>query len=446
MTRVPRLVLPIFLVLFSLLSFNVWIENFAQAASVEPGSVVYFSDEGASSSRATNTSHCVGEVKRIIKGDTETALVFLLSRRGMPVKGETLYQPTSTLSPAVKSQSGFSTGGSVRDSEGQNGIIHRIFANDIAEVDFTSAPTIGGRHGFTYSRLDHLRSFDPVHGDSKHPNGWKLGQTVYFAISKTTVEGSNGPNILTIDLGSLPSVGKITGVSEDGLEVTIQVERRNGVNLVSPEPVKRPLTEVSREIDAYTGRGMNLKRGESVVHSSVLGIKQYEFRGHVERVFENGIVEAAIESRNGKPYSGKHFEYLFAQHWKPASGSLQSADKKVGGIDIIEDDPTHKYLALWSVERALKKPDLSYLGMLEQTLYDRAKRHCLDKKLKGLFAMPETIELTQEEPVFFSKHWNTVIGRLAKPWSFRDNSGGVEGISSGIFYSIIFPRNSNFGA
>src|SRR5689334_10099952 len=94
-----------------------------------------------------------------------------------------------------------------------------------------------------------------------------------------------------LDLGITHQVGVIKDFSKDTQElqkVTIEIQTENGIKLASPTTVTLEDSQFSLETQKPDA---GARPGENVVYVSKLAYKPFEFRGTVQRSFQNGILE-----------------------------------------------------------------------------------------------------------------------------------------------------------
>lgn len=180
-----------------------------------------------------------------------------------------------------------------------------------------------------------------------------------------------------------------------------------------------PVTEVFRESTRHPVNSSGLKEGDSVVYSSLWGIKPYEFQGKILRLFENGMVEVKFETKNGKPYSTHYLEYVSLKRLKAVPTISPGVNPNPPGVNVV-DEKSHKYLALASVERGLMQPDVSYLSLLDEAVDQRAMQVCQARGRKGLAAEPKAAPLVKEEITYLASNQGVseVLDPFVAPWAF----------------------------
>lgn len=372
------------------------IPQLAKASQISRGTLVYFENQetAKSSSRSALSGHWVGKVKESLEND----LVEILptSHDSWTYEGATVFKQRSDLSPQVKEYGGISTGNLVtlKDGSGSKGYVLEIFANGMARVDWISLHSKTTVPNFLLA--DQIKN---------HPREWSVGQTVLVtqeirAFDLRSNERDNEGHVTrstskygisNLSLGFIPYVGKITEISsvipEGGLgdrEITIMLEKENGVDLKKPKPRIVKARMLSPEVMSNSDQQVVLNKSDPANYSSDRGIKPYEFRGKVERLFENGVAEIRWDTKNGKKYGKKNLDYLPAQ---TLNRPLNPDVSKYPGKNVLEKS-SENYLAIASIERALKKPDSSYLYELDRLVYSRANKVCIARGFKGLLGEP----------------------------------------------------------
>lgn len=422
----------------------VYAPSISKAQTVSEGTKVYYEDElsaQGSSRQVLHAIHWIGEVKRILK--TGLIEVQPISKNGDDSDRPTIFMPIDGLSPAVNEYSGFKVGDFVtylgnsssissKKSFATLGYILHIFSNGLAYVDWATHPDRGGAIS-NFISLDHLK----IGKFTGSPLGLEVGQTVYFDKSIGVLPLNVGDKkkyhpISEISLGDIPCVGKVTQFSnisgEQGgfAKVVVTVEKENGRDLKVSKQIEVDAKELFREAQSNPTQQVGTNVGDSVSYSSEFGIKPYEFHGKIVRLFENSIAEVKWETKNGRNYKKAHLSYLPVKrlNWplKSSLVSLNAHGLNAHGVDVLLGRK-EEYLAIASIERALKKPDIMYLRELDRIVYDRANRICIKKGMKGLFSWPKVtpIKSKEDRPLYnvIDDRWVRIVDYPVSPWTFK---------------------------
>jgi hypothetical protein len=431
-----------------LLIFSIFFQMpyLAVANPTKEHDLVYFNGWSApsSSSRPVPEDRWIGRVLNVSKGGMAEVEIELLN--GMPYRGPSVYRPVSDLHDSVTEKNGYSKGSLVFSKKhvALHGTVLDVFSNGMIHVDWFNSVS-QRKHGIAAIVLsDQVEHLD----DNAGTLGLRVGATVliqekigskldlenYFPHKeKRMLEVKSPYPVSKLDLGITHKVGVIKDFSKlsEGThspqKVTIEIQTENGLKPSSPMTVILKDSQFSMETQ---NPDAGARPGENVVYVSELAYKPFEFRGTVQRSFQNGILEVKWISINGKTLKSPMIGYLPASPLQSSAGKTQTSGH---GINIAKSGSA-MYLALSSIERALKKPSVSYLERLEQTVRDRAHKSCIAKGLKGLASTPKVESLSSERKIpLYTTQDLTLIeiqDRLVSPWSLYFMKGKQERVSS----------------
>ncbi|MEO5970141.1 MAG: hypothetical protein ABIQ95_09455 [Bdellovibrionia bacterium] len=429
-----------------ILSIFFQIPYVAVASSIKEHDLVYLDGLSvpSSSSRPAPQDQWIGRVLNVSKGGM--AEVKIEFRNGMPYRGPSVYKPVSDLHDSVTEKNGYSRGSLVVNKKHAvlHGTVLDVFSNGMVHVNWLDSG-FQSKHGIAAVVLsDQVEHLD----DNAGTPGLRVGATIliqakigskldlknYFKNKEKGVWDKKAPYpVSELDLGITHQVGvikdfsKVSNLTQELQKVTIEIQTENGIKLVSPTTVTLEDSQFSLETQKPDA---GARPGENVVYVSKLAYKPFEFRGTVQRSFQNGILEVKWISINGKTLKSPMIGYLSASSLQSSPGKIQVSGQ---GIDIAKDGST-MYLALSSIERALKKPNVSYLERLEQIVRDRAHKTCIAKGLKGLASTPKVESLSSERqiPLFTTQEFAFVEiqDRLVSPWSLYFKQGEKERVST----------------